>query len=134
MTDLKLKYTFTDRGGSKVYNVIDPRQTHFCAGQVRIPPDPQIAELESENVRLDTELALKDRAIIELEAQLTQQALTIAELTGHREPVIEKLEARIDQLQNELMATRNRIDNYFDPMVGQADSWLVQIDKALEGE
>jgi len=56
MTDLTLKFQFTDRSGAAVYDVIQAdeypdgmpfAETHL--GQVRIPPDPRIAELEAEN-------------------------------------------------------------------------------------
>ena len=40
----------------------------------------------------------KDDRIAELEAQVTAQALTIAELTGSREPKIEKLQATIERV------------------------------------
>ena len=52
MTDLTLKFAFTDRGGAAVYDVFQlitsglPDGLHV--GQVRIPPDPRIAELEAE--------------------------------------------------------------------------------------
>ena len=80
MTDLKLKYTFTDRGGSKVYDVIDPRQTHFCAGQVRIPPDPRMAELEAENVSLSRMVTSQDEGLAELEARSKEFKITIETL------------------------------------------------------
>jgi hypothetical protein len=51
MSDFILKYKFTDRGGSKVFNVIQAATEYIpeqCLGQVRIPDDPRIKELESE--------------------------------------------------------------------------------------
>ena len=65
MTDLTLKFKFTDRGGNAVYDVMKPEmvldlieQTSTPSGfikpigQVRIPPDPRIAELEAERDKL----------------------------------------------------------------------------------
>ena len=59
MSDLTLKFAFTDRGGNAVYDVVQAdeypdgmpfAETHL--GQVRITPDPRVAELESERDKL----------------------------------------------------------------------------------
>jgi len=50
MNDLELEYRFTDRGGSKVYDVMKQATEYLPEdnlGQVRIPDDPRIAELEA---------------------------------------------------------------------------------------
>jgi hypothetical protein len=51
MSDLILKFKFTDRGSKLVYDVIE-LATEFCPernlGQVRIPPDPKLREMRTE--------------------------------------------------------------------------------------
>jgi len=59
MTDLILKFNFTDRGGNAVYDVMHPDPalvTDQSIGQVRIPPDPRIAELQAEVFKLKQHL------------------------------------------------------------------------------
>ena len=80
MSDLKLKYAFTDRGGSKVYDVsltLDyPDGVEFATnqlGQVRIPPDPRIAELEAENSFHGAAAMERKRYIEKLEAQINRE-------------------------------------------------------------
>ena len=51
MSDLTLKHTFIDRGGAQVYDVIKEPTEYLpadCLGQVRIPPDPRIKEMEAQ--------------------------------------------------------------------------------------
>jgi len=71
MTDLTLKHRFTDRGGNEVYDVFmigsgGPEPV----GQIRIPPDPRIKELERTSQYWKDEHLAGNKHIKELEAQI----------------------------------------------------------------
>ena len=51
---------------------------------------------------------LRDNTITKLESQMTTQALTIAELMGSREPVIEKLQATIERVKTAINERPNK--------------------------
>jgi hypothetical protein len=73
MSDLTLKHTFIDRGGAQVYDVIKEPTEYLpadCLGQVRIPPDPRIKELEADLVEKDDWVQEIDALAVKLQAQL----------------------------------------------------------------
>jgi hypothetical protein len=86
MTELTLKPTFIDCGSNQVYDVLDPRQEHFCAGQVRLAPDPRIKELKTFN---DTLTGI----IKELEEQIAGLKIAASEEQGALLKQIKELEA-----------------------------------------
>jgi len=59
MNDLILKFDHTDPAGNAVYDVIEELYSIYgvtgekSVGQVRIPPDPRIAELEADVTKLN---------------------------------------------------------------------------------
>ena len=74
MTDLTLKFKFTDRSGAAVYDVFQPITSGLPdglhVGQVRIPPDPRVAELESRAEAAEHNFGVQLDATRELEAKL----------------------------------------------------------------
>jgi hypothetical protein len=100
MTDLTLKPTFIDHGGSQVYNVIGPAWNYVedrplpddeVIGQTRLAPDPRIREQEIEYLELDAKTANR---IKELEAEILSQQRINHDLRCKRY----NLEARLDEV------------------------------------
>jgi hypothetical protein len=98
MTDLKLSAKkFTDRGGAAVHDVIGevsgvPCPNIVTLGQVRIPPDPRIKELETKlKVKHDTSELRQTIRDLDRERKAERKR------NGHLARRINELEAQVEQ-------------------------------------
>jgi len=96
MTDLTLKFKFTDRGGNAVYDVdrmnLDPKGPHQHLGQIRIPPDPRIAELdEALSLAVNNKIAAENK-VSPLNTQIADLKSKVAELEAENKILRDKLE------------------------------------------
>jgi hypothetical protein len=62
MTDLTAKFKFTDRGSNAVYDVLDQFEL-LTLGEVRIKPDPKLAEMRIEILDRDVQIENLTEAI-----------------------------------------------------------------------
>jgi hypothetical protein len=130
MSDLTLKYDFTDRGGSKVYDVIGydiQGIPEVKMGQVRIPPDPRIAELEARRNRWkqiaekqNQLLKFKIKQVAEMEAsQKPPEKDTWEEAYGIQADQIIKLNRENSKLKAQLEGMRLAYEICKDPALEQ---------------